>query len=145
MRVAVGLDVGTLTLGVAVSDGLGMLAHPVTTIERQGVRKDCAALQALLQGRSVTHVVVGLPLELDGREERSARLARQVGDAYGALTGLPVTYVDERFSSVQAERRLIAAGVSRQRRKAVIDQEAAVVILQSWLDEGGRQRLMEDG
>ena len=111
MRVAVGLDVGTQTIGVAVSDGLGMLAHPVTTLERRGVRKDCDALASLLADRPLAYIVVGLPLELDGREERSAKLARQIGEAFGALKALPVAYVDERFSSVQAERRLIDAGV----------------------------------
>lgn len=141
MRRAAGLDVGTKTIGVSVSDGIGLLAHPVDTVARQGVKKDCAALQRMLEGREVTHLVVGLPYELDGGEERSARLARQIGEAMAALTGLPVTYQDERFTSVEAERRLIAAGRSRAQRKVSIDQAAAALILQSWLDEGGRDWL----
>ncbi|HMV67031.1 MAG TPA: Holliday junction resolvase RuvX [Myxococcota bacterium] len=137
MRIAIGLDVGTKTIGVAVSDALGLLAHPVCTVSRQGVRKDCDALARIVAERGVGVIIVGLPLELDGREERSARLARQVGDALGDRTGLAVCYVDERYSSVDAERRLIAAGVSRARRKEIIDQAAAVGILQGWLDSDG--------
>ncbi|MCB9662769.1 MAG: Holliday junction resolvase RuvX [Alphaproteobacteria bacterium] len=133
---AMGLDVGTKTIGVAISDELRMLAHPTCTVARSGVRKDTEVLLRLVREREVDHVVVGLPLELDGREERPARLARQIGEALGEAAGLPVAYVDERFSSVQAERRLLAAGLSRQRRKQVIDQEAAVILLQGWLDHG---------
>jgi len=130
----VGLDVGTKTIGVAMSDPTRMLASPVHTVSRKGVRRDVEAILLLLEGKGVDEAVVGLPYELDGTEERSAKLARQVGDAFGAATGWPVHFVDERFSSVDAERQLIAAGMSRQRRKEVIDQQAAVVILQSWLD-----------
>jgi putative holliday junction resolvase len=133
---AVGLDVGTKTIGVALSDPLGMLAHPMTTVRRQGVTKDVAALCELLDGKGVCRVVVGLPYELDGTEERSARLARQIGVATSEALGVPVTYIDERFTSVEAERQLISAGMRRKKRKAVIDQQAAVLILQSWLDHG---------
>lgn len=132
----VGLDVGTKTIGVAMSDPTRMLASPVTTVARQGVGKDVERLVALLDGRGVDAIVVGLPYELDGGEERSARLARQVGDALAARTGLPVTYVDERFTSVEASRLLIASGARRKKRKEVIDQAAAMLILQSFLDHG---------
>ena len=104
MRV-VGLDVGTKTIGVAITDPLGMFAQPVTTLARKSVVKDTAAIARLCEERGVEHVVVGLPLELDGTEERSARLARQIGTAVGEATGLPVDYVDERFSSVEEPRR----------------------------------------
>ncbi len=131
---AVGLDVGTKTIGVAMSDPLRMLASPVITIARKGVRRDVEVLQELLAEHQIDVVVVGLPLELDGSEERSARLARQIGDATHAATGWELVFVDERFTSVDAERQLIAAGASRSRRKKIIDQQAAVIILQSWLD-----------
>jgi len=130
----VGLDVGTKTIGVALSDPLRMLASPVHTVARKGVRRDVAALQELLAEHVIDVVVVGLPLELDGSEQRSARLARQIGVATAEATGWELIYVDERFTSVDAERQLIAAGASRAKRKQVIDQQAAVVILQSWLD-----------
>ena len=130
------LDVGTKTIGVAVSDPLGMFAQPVTTVARQGVRKDTEVLQALVQEKGADTLVVGLPLELDGTEERSARLARQIGEALHQATGLPLHYVDERFTSVDAERKLIAMNVSRKKRKAVIDQVAAMLILESHLRGG---------
>ncbi len=130
------LDVGTKTIGVAVSDPLRMFPQPLLTLKRKGVAADTERLVDLIEDRDVEHVVVGLPLELDGTESRSSRLARQIGEAVRAATGLPLTYIDERYSSVEAERRLIAADLSRARRKEVIDQEAASVILQSFLDHG---------
>lgn len=130
-----GLDVGTKTIGVAVSDPLGLLAHPVRTLRRQGVRKDAEKLAQLIEEHEAERVVVGLPYELDGSEGRSARLARQIGDAVQEL-GSPVTYIDERFTSVEAERQLISADMSRAGRREVIDQQAAILILQSYLDHG---------
>jgi putative Holliday junction resolvase len=129
-----GLDVGTKTIGVAISDPTRMLASPVTTLARKSVRVDAGILATLIRERGVDGVVVGLPFELDGSEARSARLARQIGEAVREATGLPIHYVDERYTSVDAERQLIAADVSRARRKQVIDQQAAVIILQSFLD-----------
>ena len=80
--------------------------------------------------------MVGLPFELDGTEERSARLARQIGKALHEATGIPVFYVDERYTSVDAERQLIQANISRDKRKRIIDQQAAIIILQSYLEGG---------
>lgn len=131
---SMGLDVGTKTIGVALSDPLGLFAQPERTLSRKGVKADVAVLAALVVERNVGAIVVGLPFELDGSEARSARLARQIGEALRACTSAPVVYVDERFTSVQAERSLIAQGVRRERRKRVIDQAAAGIILQSWLD-----------
>jgi putative Holliday junction resolvase len=129
-----GLDVGTKTIGIAVSDPTRMLASPVRTLSRRSVREDTEQLAKIVAEQGIELLVVGLPYELDGSETRSARLARQIGEALGARTGLPVRYVDERYSSVDAERQLIEAGMSRARRKQVIDQAAAVLILQSYLD-----------
>lgn len=137
-----GLDVGTKTIGVAVSDGLEMLAHPVCTLSRRGVKKDVEMLLPLMGEHDVSTLIVGLPLELDGTEERSARLARQIGAEARARTGVPVYYVDERFTSVDAERQLIEVHMRREQRKAVIDQQAAVLILQSFLD--GRDGAIHD-
>ncbi len=129
-----GLDVGTKTIGIAVSDPTRMLASPVRTLSRRSVREDTEQLVKIVAEQGIELLVVGLPYELDGSEMRSARLARQIGESLGARTGLPVVYVDERYSSVDAERQLIEAGMSRARRKQVIDQAAAVLILQSYLD-----------
>jgi len=138
---AIGLDVGTKTIGVAISDEMGWLAQPAYTLARRGVKKDVAALAVTCEERTIRTLIVGLPLELDGSEKRSARLARQIGEALAELTGLPLVYIDERYSSVEAERRLIEADVSRARRKEVIDQQAAVIILQSWLEHGDWSQL----
>ena len=130
---ALGLDVGTKTIGVAMSDPGRLLASPVRTLARRSVARDTEVLAELVALQKVDDIVVGLPLELDGTEERSARLARQIGAALHERTGIRVHYVDERFTSVDAERQLIEAGVSRDRRRRVIDQAAAVLILQSFL------------
>lgn len=129
------LDVGTKTIGVAVSDPMRLFGQPVGTLSRRGVNKDVASLLPVVEEHDPDLLIVGLPLELDGSETRSARLARQVGDTLGDATGLWVAYHDERYSSVEAERHLLAQDVSRHKRKQVIDQVAAVVILESWLRE----------
>ena len=134
---SLGLDVGTQTIGVAATDVLGMLAHPITTISRRSVVRDADAIAKIARDRKVDRIVVGMPYELDGTEERSARLARQIGEQVAVVTGLPVEYVDERYSSVEAEGRLIQVDMSRARRKEVIDQMAAVIILERWLASGG--------
>lgn len=133
---AIGLDVGTKTIGIAVSDPLGITANPHSTLKRQSVVKDCAALAVLCEEKQIKHLVVGLPLELDDTETRPARLARQIGTRLGELLGLEAIYIDERYSSVDAEDLLIEMDLSRKKRKQVIDQLAAVLILQSWLDHG---------
>jgi len=131
----IALDVGTKTIGVAMTDPARILASPVTTVQRKSVRVDSERLAQMIEERGVVHVVVGLPYELDGSEARSARLARQIGEAVRERTSLPVDYVDERYTSVDAERHLIRADVSRQKRKQIIDQVAAVLILESWLTQ----------
>ncbi len=130
----IALDVGTKTIGLAVCDPLRMLARPLSTLRRQGVNKDVARLLPTVQQAGAVGLVVGLPLGLDGSETRSTRLARQMGDALAAATGLPLAYHDERFSSVQAERYLLEQDASRARRKRSIDQAAAAVILQDFID-----------
>lgn len=129
-----GLDVGTKTIGISMSDASRMLATPVKTLSRRGVQKDTDSLAQLAANEGVVEIVVGMPFELDGSEGRSARLARQIGDSLAQRTGLAVHYVDERYTSVDATMMLIEAGLSRERRREVIDQQAAVLILQSFLD-----------
>lgn len=129
-----GLDVGTKTVGVAVSDGLGITAQGVTTVRRTGLKADLAELERLIAEYEVTRAVVGLPLNMDGSEGERAAASRKFGEALGKATGLPVEYWDERLTTVAAERVLIEADVSRKKRRAVIDQMAAQLILQGWLD-----------
>jgi putative Holliday junction resolvase len=127
-----GLDVGSRTIGVAVSDELGMAAHGVTTLQRRGTHKDVAQVLELVRRYQADRIVVGMPYELDGSEGQRARRVRVFYDAL-AGAGLTVEEWDERYSTVEAEATLLEANVSRARRKEVIDQMAAQVILQGWL------------
>ncbi|HET6611690.1 MAG TPA: Holliday junction resolvase RuvX [Kofleriaceae bacterium] len=135
---ALGLDVGAKTIGVALSDALGIAAHPVTTIARRGIAADATAIVALGREHAVTDIVFGLPLELSGRAGHRAQRVRKLRDQVAAIAGdLAIHEWDERFSTTAAERVLIAADLSRRRRKQVIDKQAAAYILQGWLDARG--------
>ena len=131
---ALGLDVGSKTIGVAVSDELGLCAHGLTTLRRQGMKRDVAAVLGIVQERAVDILVVGLPYDLEGkvghRAERVLAFVAELRTAHAP----PIETWDERFSTVEAERVLLEANLSRRRRKAVIDRAAAAVILQGWLD-----------
>lgn len=129
-----GLDVGTKTVGVAISDALGITAQPVTVVRRSSLKVDLEALAVLARDYEVSRVVVGLPLNMDGSEGPRAEASRKFGGQVGEKLGLPVEYWDERLSTVAAERVLLEADVRRQRRKEVIDQLAASYILQGWLE-----------
>jgi putative holliday junction resolvase len=133
---ALGLDVGSKTIGVAVSDELGMAAHPETVIARAGTRADVVTLVALVGKYEAVAVVIGIPYELSGREGPRAKRVRVLLDALRAALppAIDIHEEDERFSTVTAERVLLQADLSRARRKQVIDKQAAAVILQGWLD-----------
>jgi putative Holliday junction resolvase len=140
-----GLDVGSKTVGVAISDALGITAQPVTTLRRSNLRADLAKLRQLAEEHEVGHAVVGLPLNMDGSEGPSAVEARKVGEAVGGALGIPVEYWDERLTTVAAGRMLVEAHVSRERRRQVVDQVAAALILQGWLDARRPPVTEEDG
>ena len=129
----IALDVGTKTIGLATSDPSRRFCFPHGTVARRGVRQDVEVIARVCRERRVTEVVVGLPLDLEGNESRSTRLARQVGEALATATGLPVHWQDERFSTLEAEDRLRAAGAGAAARKSAIDAHAAAVILEDWL------------
>ncbi len=135
---ALGLDVGSKTVGVALSDALRITAQALTTVRRTNQRDDLLALRKLVQENEVTTLVVGLPLHMNGSEGDSAAAARKLGDALGEDTQLPVIYWDERLSTTEAQRVLLEGNVSRKKRKEVIDQVAAALILQGWLDSQTR-------
>ena len=135
-----GLDVGSKTVGVAISDELGWTAQGVTTVRRTNLKADLAALRGLIDGAEVTRVVVGLPLHMDGSEGERAGLSRQFGAALERATGLPIEFWDERLTTVAAERALLEGDVSRAKRRQVIDQVAASLILQGWLDAQAAKR-----
>ena len=132
---ALGLDVGQKTIGVAITDEAGIAAHPVSVISRAGTDSDVSAIQTIVLERDITDVVVGMPFELSGKIGHRARRVRDFADR--ARAKLPATLVwheqDERFSTAEATRVLLAADLSRAKRKAVIDRQAAAIILQAWL------------
>ncbi|MGO9831672.1 MAG: Holliday junction resolvase RuvX, partial [Myxococcaceae bacterium] len=113
---------------------LGITAQALTTLRRTGLRADLAALQKLAALHDVTQAVVGLPLNMDGSEGPSAARSRAFGDALAKALDVPVEYWDERLSTVAANRALRESDLSPERRRAVVDQVAAALILQGWLD-----------
>lgn len=132
-----GLDVGSKTVGVAVSDLLGWTAQGVEIVKINEEAEDWQLdrLQALIDQYEVEKIIVGLPKNMDNSEGPRAEAARQYGQRLSEYSGLPVIYQDERLSTVAAERMLVEEGnVSRRKRKKVIDKLAAVIILQSYLD-----------
>ncbi|OUN00865.1 MAG: Holliday junction DNA helicase RuvA [Firmicutes bacterium ZCTH02-B6] len=136
---ALGLDVGQRRIGVAVSDELGWTAQGVTVIERRSLREDVRRLAALAKQYGCARIVVGLPRRTDGRLGPEAQAVQAFGRQLESATGLPVEYWDERFSTAQARHTLLEAGVRRDRRRQVIDQLAASVILQAYLDRRRRE------
>lgn len=129
-----GLDLGTKTIGVAVSDGLRQVASPLTVIRRVKFTQDAAAVLALAAERGLAGLVLGLPLNMDGSEGPRAQSTRAFARNLERLTPLPIGFWDERLSTVAAERALIEGDTSRRRRAEVIDQVAAGYILQGALD-----------
>ena len=132
----VGVDVGTVRVGVARSDPRGLLAVPVATLARDArTGRDLDELAALVAEYEAVGVVVGLPRTLAGREGSSAQLARDYGAALATrVTPVPVEFVDERLTTVSAQRKLHQGGVRGRAGRAVIDQAAAVELLQHWLE-----------
>lgn len=133
---ALGLDIGSKTIGLAMTDEAGIAAHPLGVIARQGTDTDVSAIQTLAVEHDITDVVVGMPFELSGKVGHRARLTQGFASALRAKLGETVKLheQDERFTTAEAERVLVAGGVSRAKRKDVIDQQAATLILQTWLD-----------
>jgi putative Holliday junction resolvase len=140
MRRLMGLDVGSRTIGVAVSDLLGFTAQGITTIRRRSLEYDLDELAKLVQEYGVQAFVLGLPLNMNGSEGESAERARLLGDSLKERFDLPVYFQDERLSTVAAQRTLIAGDVSRKGRKQVVDKLAAVFILQTYLDKPNNQK-----
>ncbi|MDK2927168.1 MAG: putative pre6S rRNA nuclease [Bacillota bacterium] len=132
MRV-MGLDVGTATIGVAVSDELGYTAQGVEVIRRTGLKTDLERLGELARAYQVESVVVGIPRNMNGTYGPAAEEVRRFAQEIKKRLGLPLYEEDERLTTVAAERVLLEADLSRRRRRQVVDQVAAVLILQSFL------------
>ena len=131
---ALGIDVGTVRVGLAGSDETGTIATPLRTVPRQPAARLWREVEQVVVDRLPERIVVGLPLRLDGSEGDSAVDARGLAEQLHRRTGLPVEMWDERFTTVAAERSMIAAGQRRARRRETIDAVAATLLLQSWLD-----------
>ena len=137
-RAVAGLDLGDKTIGVAISDRRRMAATPITVIRRVKFTLDAAALLKLLTEREVAGIVLGLPLNMDGSVGPRVQTTQAFARNLEKLTALPITYWDERLSTVAAERALLEADASRKKRAEVIDQVAAGYILQGALDRLAR-------
>ncbi len=135
-----GLDVGDKTIGVAVSDEMGIIADGVTTIERVGIKKDTGKVLDYINEYNCDTVVIGLPLKLDGTDSPQTEKVREFKQKLenklkgGGMNHVNIEFYDERLTTVMAERVLIEADMRRNKRKEIIDRQAAIIILQSYLD-----------
>ena len=132
---AIGLDVGKKRIGVAGCDGTGLIATGLTTILRTSFRQDVYQLKQLVHQRRATILVVGLPYSLNGEIGIQAQLIQQFAQRISIALQLPIDYMDERFTSMEAEQLLRDEKKSPSRDKGAIDRKAAAIILQQWLDE----------
>jgi len=130
----IGLDLGTKTIGVAISDATQMIASPVETIARKKFKLDAERLLKLIADNHIVGIVLGLPKNMDGSEGPRCQSTRAFAKNMEALTDVPITFWDERLSTAAVERTLLEADASRKRRGEVIDKMAAAYILQGFLD-----------
>jgi len=135
---SLGVDLGTVRIGLALADDVLRTARPLTTVVRRSEAADLAAIAAVARDYEVSRAVLGLPLNMDGSEGPAARKARAFQPKLAAALGVPVELFDERLSSFEAETRLREQGFSSKDRRGMVDEEAAAVILQGWLEAGGR-------
>ena len=133
-RRVLGLDVGERRIGIALSDPLGMTAQGLTVLKRRGLASDVDAVGGLVAQYNVERIVLGLPLTLGGERGRQAQKVETFAQALQHRIAVPVQLIDERLTTAQSERVLLEADVSRRKRKRVIDQLAAQLILQQYLD-----------
>jgi putative Holliday junction resolvase len=133
MRI-LGLDIGSKTIGVAVSDELCLIAQGVTTLKRKGLDHDISELRKLIEEREVTKIVIGLPKNMNNTLGPSAEMVLSFIEELNKHSAIPVITWDERLSTVAAEKVLLEADLSRKKRKRVIDKVAAMLILQGYLD-----------
>lgn len=137
-----GLDYGTKTVGVAVSDGLGITAQPLETITRKEenkLRQTYARIEAIIEEYGIEKIILGYPKNMNNTVGERAEACEKVKEDLERRTGLNVELWDERLTTVESERVLKASGVRRENRKAVIDQMAAVLILQSYMDAADKK------
>jgi len=140
-----GLDVGSRRIGLAISDPLGITAQGLETLHRQNKRRDFAQLERVIREYRVAEIVMGLPLRMSGAEGTQAEKMQAFAEEIRRRFRLPVHLWDERLSSAQANRLLRETDMSIKRRGQVVDQMAAVLILQAWMDARGSQPGADSG
>ena len=131
---ALGLDVGEKRIGVAGCDGTGLIATGLTTIKRTSFKQDIEELKRLINQREADVIVVGMPYSMDGSIGFQGKKVKKFAEKIAQILELPIEYVDERLTSVEAEQQLMAMKGFSSRDKGKIDRQAAVIILQQWLD-----------
>ncbi len=134
------LDLGAARIGVAVTDELGLLAHPRGALAARPRPAFLAALKEIVAAEKIRRIVVGFPLDMRGTEGEAARRARDMAQAIADATGCEVELFDERLTTVQAQRALTASGLTAKESRAHIDEASAVAILQAWLDARAQRR-----
>jgi putative holliday junction resolvase len=134
-----GIDFGTVRIGIAISNPERTIASPLENYTRRGAEHDALRFRRLVAEEGVVLFVVGLPIHLDGRESEKSQEARKFGQWLGEVSGVPVEYFDERFTSHEAEQMLLAAEMTSKRRKKRLDMLAAQILLSAYL-EGGREQ-----
>lgn len=132
MRI-MGLDVGSKTIGVAISDELGITAQGLKTIQRRSMKNDLGEIESIISQYQIGKIVVGLPKNMDGSLGKKAEFVLEWVEEYKKKTGILIETWDERLSTVEASKTLLKADLSRKKRKGVIDKVAAVLILQGYL------------
>ncbi len=138
-----GIDIGTKRIGLALSDVEGTFAFPSGRIDRLGRAKDLEALDAFISEHEVLRIVVGLPIQLDGREGAGAKAARKFASELATRSGRPVDLLDERLTTVEAERVLHASGRNTRKQREVVDSVAASIILRTYLDSVRNRAALE--
>ena len=135
-----GIDFGTVRIGIALSDSGRTIASPVENYTRRGPQQDARRFEQLVADENVTLFVVGLPIHLDGRESPKSLEARRFGQWLGEVTGVPVEFFDERFTTHEAEQLLLDAQMTSKRRRKRLDKVAAQIMLAAYLESHGRTR-----
>ena len=135
MKKIIGLDVGTVRIGIATSDPLGIIASSYEVYRRRNLYLDAKYLSMLSEKLDSDIFVIGLPLKMDGSEGESARMVKELASALEKETKSKIVFQDERLSTVSAEKILIESNMRREKRKNVVDQVAATIILQNYLDK----------
>ena len=133
-----GIDYGTVRIGIAITDPEQRIASPLANYTRRGEKADAEYFRKLVADERIAEFVVGLPVHLDGRESEKSAEARRFGEWLGQISGLPVVFFDERFTSVEAEQTLMGAEMTKKQRKARLDKLAAQILLTAYLETGKR-------